>query len=78
MNDYLKLNLSFLHDIKSISKLKFFFYNFNRVPIDMNHIPPHSLTMPSLLRFIFFYFERKEGHESLQIMHQDNFLIISL
>ena len=29
MNDYLKLNLSFLHDGKSISKLKFFFCNFN-------------------------------------------------
>ena len=59
--------------------LSFSFYNFNQVPVDMNHIPSHSLRMPSLLRFIFFfYFERKEGHELLQIMHQDNLLIISL
>ena len=35
----------------------------------MNHILPHSFMMLPLPRFIYF-FERKEGHESLQIIHQ--------
>ena len=38
MNDYFILNLRFLYDGNSISKLKFFFCNFNWVPTDTNQI----------------------------------------
>ena len=47
------------------------FYNFNWVRIDMNHISPHSFMMLPPPRFIHT-FQKKGGHESLQIIHQDN------
>ena len=37
----------------------------------MNHALPHSFMMLPLPRFIHA-FQRKGGHESLQIIHQDN------
>ena len=48
------------------------FYNFNWVQIDMNHTFPHSFMMLPLPRFIYT-FQKKGGHESLQIIHQDNY-----
>ena len=47
------------------------FYNFNWVRIDMNHILPHSFMMLPPPRCIYS-FQEKGGHESLQIIHQDN------
>ena len=47
------------------------FYNFNWVRIDMNHALPHSFMMLPPPRCIYS-FQEKGGHESLQIIHQDN------
>ena len=40
--------------------------------ISMNHTMPHPLMMTPLLSFIHTS-QRKSGHESAQITHQDNF-----
>ena len=55
-----------------------FFFNFNWVQIDMNHILPHSFMMLPLPRFVHMFQKKKGGHESLQIIHQDNFNYFTL
>ena len=49
------------------------FYNFYWVRIDMNHTLPHSLMMLPLPRLIYTLEKKKGWHESLQVIHQDNF-----
>ena len=46
--------------------------NIHWVRIDMNQVSPHSFMMLPLPRFIHAFRKKKGGHESLQIIHQDN------
>ena len=45
------------------------FYNFNWVRIDMNQVLLHSFHDVVHHLDLSIYFERKEGHKSLQIVH---------